>query len=222
MNSETQTSAPVIEAGVPTRYLILDTNIVSRSVSLNESRGSLGAQIVEHLRDLLGRSPGWEIAISEISIFELSNFKDPAREVEHSNAVNELHTFAINSEVLRAAARLNNFYQEAEIGVGEQEIEIPDLLIAGTAALTGSSIYTTNMRDYPAPFFAEQTNLRKIFQYSAKRSTACLATYIMVPQTEIIQTYYSRRFEGDKAVKLLEHLKKTAALALNSAVKKAP
>lgn len=47
------------------KFLILDTNIISRAGDRHLKNNALGDEIVDYLQDVLNRSQGWSIPIQE-------------------------------------------------------------------------------------------------------------------------------------------------------------
>lgn len=185
------TQEPVTKTPVSERYLILDSNILSRASSSTDGPGPIGNIIIPYLQEVLNRSPGWDIAISAATIFEVTDRSPIKEEVRLERAVEGMKIFDVNIEVLRCAGRLGCMYKDQ--GINDTQISSVDKIIAATAFLTGSVIYTTDMRDYPAPFFSENRALRKIVEYEAKKVPVFLPTYFMNPENDVLQKYYLNR-----------------------------
>lgn len=175
-----------------TRYLILDTNILSRAGAHIDRKNVVGSLITEYLRDILSKSPNWDIALSSVTLFELTDRSSLENEVINAQAINGMKVFDVNQDILRCAGRLGSFYKEQ--GINDTQISAMDKIIGATAVLTGSIIYTIDMRDYPAPFFVELTQIRKTIEYKNKDDLPVfLTTYFMSPVSEVIDKYYNQR-----------------------------
>ncbi|MEK7463941.1 MAG: hypothetical protein AAB610_02340 [Patescibacteria group bacterium] len=183
---------------VKINYLILDTNIISR---LSMCRGAtrpieekVANDMVTYLQDLFSKSEGeWNIAISSVTNYELIEGSTLDEELKTEDALRGLKTFEADNSILRAAARLGCFYKEMKIE--DHQISLADKIIAATAFGTGSVIYTTNISDYPAPFFSELREVRYIIEYETRKGVVYLPTYFMQPEVEVLKNFYDRRIK---------------------------
>lgn len=188
------------------KFLLLDTNTLSRASACRGDRTkaseTVANQIVTYLKDLFSKeNDTWSVAISSITYYELVNESSIEDEIKIEKALEGAQRFVVDDIILRIAARLGCFYGEKEVGVGKDQVSFADKIIAATAFVTGSIVYTTNMRDFPAPFFAEATQLRKIIQYESKGCPVYLPTYFMVPQGPVLNNYWEKRVSPIKNTK---------------------
>ena len=143
----------------PSRYLIFDTNTLSRASAcrggISKSNDQVAKLIIDYLKSVFAVSPGWGVAISSVTLFELIDESSVEEEIKIENALNGVQTFLIDEVVLRIAGRLGCFYKE--IGISTGQVSLADKIVGATAFITNSVIYTTNITDYPAPFFMEIT-----------------------------------------------------------------
>lgn len=172
-----------------TRYLILDTNVISRF-----GTEKFGKQIVEYLRGLITSSVGWGIALSGITTFECLNEVPCAGEAELTTLLNQFPKYPVDEEALMTAAHLGSIYKDSfkDLGINEGMPELGDKLIAASAIIHNGWICTMNLRDFPEPFFQEK--MRHVFTHETKgKGPVFLVLYIVEPQIALINSYYEKR-----------------------------
>lgn len=180
------------EANLKARYIILDTNILIKIGENADKADGAGKKILEHLSHILGENPGWFCAISLITAFELTDQSTFEKEVARERQLSDIKKFNVSIKVIRLAGRLGCFYKECNIA--PNQIEGPDKIIAATAVVTGSIIFTTNPSDYPAPFFKEVLNYRKVIEHTGKSGYPVFTpVYLFSPEPQIIGKYWDRR-----------------------------
>lgn len=173
-----------------TKIVLLDTNIISKL-----SSEKLGEMIYGYLNGFLKVNPDWSFAISDFTYFELLNGLSSDKENEVTAFLDSSFPFyAVDREILRKAAHLGSLYKEhfAELGFSDGMPEHGDKIIAATAFKHSTLIFTTNIRDFPQPFFKEIA--RKLFEYDVRNRMVCVPTYFVEPQIELTQKYHSHRF----------------------------
>lgn len=178
------------EENIPiTSYLILDTNIFSKL----EEDTEIGKQIFVYLKDLLSRSPGWGLIISEFTLFETVNELPIKKEVKMANLLNSFTTFAVDKENLFIAGHLGCLYSDyyKEINITDKFPEPGDKIIGATSLRNNAPICTLNIRDFPAPFFKEI--LREVFTYNTKKGQVFTVIYIIQPQIKFFEDFYNKR-----------------------------
>lgn len=141
-------------------------------------------------------SPGWALAISDVTFFEILNEIPKNKEAKALSELNKFPRFEVSQEMLMTAARLGCLYRDhnAELGITDKPPEMGDKIIAATALLSqgGGLVFTMNMRDYPAPFFKEY--IRYTFAYDSKKRGAVHDTvYFMEPQAQLISDHTAKR-----------------------------
>lgn len=166
------------------RYIILDTNIISYF-----SKIECKEKILEVLRYAV--SLGYGLAISDITYFELFNEIPVKKEQEMVSVLANISRIYVKKKILVAAAHLGSFYKEHNLP--PEQFSPGDKIIASSAILTNSIIYTANARDFPTPFFKEIE--RKMIDYQNKEYPVCLPTYFLEPQLDYINKYHEKRIE---------------------------
>ncbi len=202
----TETTDTVQESKIqPKGYIILDTNILIKfGQDPNKKKVFIREAIFEHLQMLLTDNPGYYLSISAITKYELIKKSTIHLEVEREKLLKGVKCFNITMPVIRLTGRLSCFYEQFKIS--EEQIELPDKIIAATSMITTSAICTTNPSDYPAPFFAELTNYRKVIEHPGKSGFPIFVVlYILVPQRNIVGSLWKERVAP---IKKKKHSKK--------------
>lgn len=145
-------------------------------------------ELLKYLAELLGR--GFDMAISEVTIFELLSGAHIKQEQEGFETLKLFKTFQITSEVLVAASQLSTLYREEKIPQ-ENSISLPDKIIASTTTLTGSLILTADVNDYPRPFFIE-AEIKYIFYFKNSKQEM-LNIQLLRPDYTIINKRFNER-----------------------------
>lgn len=179
-------SEPVLEQSSLKQDLILDTCIL----------GYLGDKILnplilEYLTELIGR--GFELAISEITCFELLSENNTAKENEGVSLLALFKRYLVDLSVLVSAAQLSTVYK-VHANVEKKSlpvIEVPDKIIASTTIKTGSLVLTANTNDFPRPLFSEAEEKHIIFKEKGK--TKMLVLQILRPNYSVIGQRFSER-----------------------------
>ncbi len=164
------------------RYILLDTNIIS---SLGND--SLGEKILDIVREVVAE--GFEIAISDITYYELLTETSSKKEVEVFEVLNEVTRFYCKIQELIAAARIGSFYKDH--GLQVLQFNLGDRIIAATSILHNCIILTKNGRDFPQPFFKEID--RRMLEYTSKQYPVCVPVYFLEPQLDYIGSYHEKR-----------------------------
>ncbi|HEU0080745.1 MAG TPA: hypothetical protein VFQ72_01820 [Candidatus Paceibacterota bacterium] len=188
---EAQSAEPTVKAlqvAAATRFLILDTNILSY---LDNEK--FGKQIIAFIKDLFDKSPGWGIAISNITIFEAVNELPVEKEEDMTETLAGVPSYEIDKETLILAAHLGSLYVDyfKDQGIQCKVPEAGDKIIAASAIKHNCFICTRNIQDYPAPFFIER--IRKVFSYEKLGKGVNLQPmYILEPQIDTIMAYFAK------------------------------
>lgn len=170
------------------RNIILDTNILSR---LGPS--GIGQLITDFLQGLLVATPGWGLAISDVSVFEILNEIPADKEGEASKLLAGFAHYAVDQNILLAAAQLGCVYKRhfIELKIQEKMPEPGDKIIASTSFVGNALVCTANTRDFPSPFFKEIA--RQILQYESGGVITFMPIYFLEPQRELISAYHNNR-----------------------------
>lgn len=182
-------------------YIILDTNILIKlGENSNKKSSQLSTKIFEHLNHIISENPGWYLAISAITLYELINQTTVETELAREQMLQGVKCFPISLPVIRIAARLSCFYKLHNIS--DDQIELPDKLISATSMQTGAVIFTTNASDYPSPFFSEHRPYRLIVEHSNKYGYPnFVPVYMMIPERLTLKSYYNGRISPLKKKK---------------------
>jgi predicted nucleic acid-binding protein len=177
INSEKETSSTP-----PKRSVILDSNVIQ-----NYCNKAISPNLFEVFQKVVDL--GYSLAISEFTYYELLNEATISKEKELIGKLNGLNTYRVTSEVLIAAAHIGSLYKDD--GVQLNQISSGDKIIAATAILTNSLIYTTNARDFPIPFFKEV--VRYPIEYISKKQPVHMYTSFLEPDLEFTDKCHSSR-----------------------------
>jgi len=165
-------------------YVILDSNIIQYF-----NNELLASKILGILRDAIGDS--YSLAISDFTFFELLNGSTIKKEQEMVIHLNGITRFYVKKTVLVAAAHLGCLYKED--GMDPGNIDIGDLIIGASAVLSGSYVFTANIRDFPVPFF--KVELNKLIEYEVKGAQKFLNVAFLKPDVEVIGKYHASRLK---------------------------
>lgn len=176
------------------KYVVLDACIIQH----HGNNTGLAAGIENSLNQAL--QEGYELSLSEYTMFELINGTIPDKEIERLSAINGLKMFHVRKKVFTVAARLKHFYELS--GVTEGQISIGDRIVAATSMLLpGSLIYTANGADFPRPYFSE---VRKspISYKKANGNDAVMYDYFLAPDySAITSAFYDWKSHKSKKPK---------------------
>lgn len=167
----------------PKRYILLDTNIFKHL-----SNSDLYPQIINLLKDAV--SKGYGISYSIYSLFELIDSASVENEVVAMNATKGLKRYKINQTILIGAGHLGSMYKDDGV---KKEPERGDKIIAATAIITNSVIFTTNGRDFPIPFFKVIST--PLLKYNRCGRDVCLFSYFIEPDLDKITTKHKERID---------------------------
>lgn len=176
------------------QHLIIDTNVFQ-----NFSNKELAIHITNDITEAMNL--GYVLAMSDFSYFELINSATVEKERERMNAIGSLKKFRVNRKVLISAAHLGCLYQDDQHTISDEG----DKIIAATAVLTGSMIYTFNRRDFPSPFF---TTVATRYAEYANRGVPCvLPAFFLKPEIDFMAKKYKERTYSDKQKLNIEKIK---------------
>lgn len=185
-----------------TRYLILDTNILSAFGDTG-----FGPQVVEYLENLIETSPGWGLAITDATLYESLNEIPFSEEEALSRHLDKIPSYPINRNTMLLAADLGNVYcdyfKETKSKENNEKEKMPepmDKIISALVLQNNAFICTENIRDYPSPFFRE--SFKRIFSYEKKkgRGMRLKTIYITEPDVDAILKYHSKRTSGTREI----------------------
>lgn len=181
----------------PVQYILLDTNIVQLL-----GHPQIGSQLENYLIQHINN--GFGLGISNISVAELTRNLSEDKERLALGYLYIFPRFYVLETTLLAAGRLSSIYSQTGVNVKNEDkikiptdhIELADLIIAATSVLNGTLIMTTNIADFPNPYF--YLLAEKMFIYDAKKSKSCIYTQILSPNVNLIIDMFNRRFKEIK------------------------
>lgn len=168
-----------------TQNIILDTCILQYI-----SDKKISAQLISYLASLIKK--GFSLAISDISIQELLTNATIKQEKEGLALLSNFKNYQLESNILVSASQLSTLYNQGKIP--NQNISIPDKIIASTAILSGSLIMTADVNDFPRPFFLEAEE--KLFFYKHRNKTNMRVVQMLKPNMATIIQRFSERPKG--------------------------
>jgi len=175
----------VSQSTLPRQDIILDTCVLQYT-----SDKFIAVELQNYLIGLVKR--GFELATSNISIFELLSGSTITNEAKGLKILNLFKNYKIDENLLLAASQLSTLYDKEK--VPSQDISISDKIIATTAILTGSLIITADINDFPRPFF--ETAEEKLFFYQHKNKTKMKVIQLLRPNQVVISQRFSERPQG--------------------------
>lgn len=177
----------------PQRYIILDTNIFQHA-----GNDSLALQVIVFLKEAV--SKGYGISLSQFSLIELVDGASLEKERKRLAAVNGLKQFHVTQGVLLIAGQLGCLY--GEDGLDEkQQPERGDKIIGATSLLGNCLIYTTNGRDFPAPYFKEVGRYNLPYQKGGVEVN--IMAYLMEPDINATAARINNRYSTTRTQKLV-------------------
>lgn len=172
------------------RFVILDSNVIQHL----DNKG-LAEGIIADLQDAL--NAGYKLAISDFTYFEVINGADLQNESVRVTTMEKFTNFQVEQKVLIAAGHLGCLYNDNENLMGDKLTikDKGDLIIAATAIMTGSLIYTFNGRHFPLPYFNIVTNGKRKHEYKRNRKgdEAVMISYFLEPDLNLISEMHERR-----------------------------
>ena len=165
--------------------IILDSNVIQY---LGDSK--ISTELLKYLIEL--QSSNFILSISNISICELLSGTTKKQEAEGIQILSIFKRYEINDSVLIGAAQLFTLYSNAKIP--NDQVSVADRIISSTSIITGSLVLTSDVNDFPRPFFKEVAE--KLIFYKYKNKTQMRILQVLSPNTEIINELFSRRPAG--------------------------
>lgn len=171
----------------PKQSIILDTNVIQYSTNKK-----FGKEISTYLGELIKR--GFELAISEVSYSELLANLNEKKEREGMELLNKfIKRFAVEYLVLIVTAQVSTLYnQQRRLELKPKtEASTEDKIIAATAILSGSLIMTSNINDFPRPFFKEVEE--KLIFYKENNKNNMIVIQLLKPNIPVINQRFLER-----------------------------
>ncbi len=170
----------------PKQNIILDTCVLGYM-----GDKTLNPEIINFLGELTKR--GFELAISEITCFELLSESSLTKETEGLSILALFKRYEVDLDVIFSAAKLSSAYKIQANAEHKQLpiIETPDKIIAATSLLSGSLILTANVNDFPRPIFLEAEEKQILFKDKGK--TKMLILLVLRPNYPLIQQRIEER-----------------------------
>ena len=166
------------------KYVILDSDVI---VSFSSGNYEKSNEILNNLA--IATERGYGLAISNISIFEMLNESNMETEEKRIEAIQFFKRFELDNKVLIAASHIGCLYKEANHTISSFGVKI----IAATAFLTDSLIFTLNGKDYPRPFFDEL--VKTYIKYEVKGRDVIQVAYFMKPDVKLIEELHKNRVQ---------------------------
>lgn len=163
----------------PKHYIILDSNIYAIY-----NRKPLVSKLFDELRHFIVKKYG--IGISEISFCEILSGMTFEKEGAALKNLNGMRSFPVTKDIFVTAAKLEYFYKRERY-----EIALVDRVIAATSFLTDSLILTSNIRDFPMPFFNVVETI--LLKHNSKRNPSFLYVYLLKPNLNVFKQYLHYR-----------------------------
>lgn len=166
-------------------HILLDTCILQYL-----GNKDFGGELLAYLTSLVDQKHIF--AISQISISELLANMNVTQEKEGIEKLNIFTQYLVDSSTLHASARLSTVYKLENIN--ENQISVGDKIIASTAILTDSMILTSNVNDFPRPFF--RTVDEKLIFFTKKNSKKMIVFQLLRPNYDILNQKFAERPTG--------------------------
>lgn len=168
------------------RYVFIDACIVQHADNDGIARG-IGSDLTHAFE------AGFQPATSDFTLFELIDGGTPNIEENRVKAIKGFRRFRVQDRVIRLSARMLCFYREH----GLTDISKGDRILAATCVLNPHSVlYTTNIRDFPEPFFSVVGKQQIV--YLTKRGEAAIYSYFLAPDYRAITHSYKSWVERSK------------------------
>lgn len=165
--------------------IILDSNILQYL-----GNKKISPEIISYMIEF--QKNNFVLSISNISITELLSGTTRKQETDGINVLSVFKRYEINDSVLIGASQISTLYTIAKIP--NDQISLADKIIGSTAIITGSLILTSDVNDFPRPFFKEVAE--KMIFYKHKNKTQMIVLQLLSPNTEFINESFSRRPQG--------------------------
>lgn len=165
--------------------IILDTNIIIY-------QGQLWTE--KQLKDELANLERiYKLTISKITRFEILKSTKVKKENKLLKLLNLFESFEITEKVLIIAALLHRLFKDNH----DKKIQDSDVIIAATAFLNNSYIFTSNRNDFPYPFFEEEKVTPILYKREIYK-TECLLIAVLKPNTKLIKREITKIIASDK------------------------
>lgn len=178
------------QSNAPVQDIILDTCILQYFGNKH-----LAYKLKIYLIGLIGRR--FDLAISEVTIAELLCNLSKKKEEEGRNTLLLFKRYPVENKVLVASAQLPSLFNQVQIDNFEKikiqtdHISLADRIIGATAVLTGSLILSTNIQDFPNPYFLPVEENQLI--YKKKDKMSMLYLQLLSPNTKLIMNLFNKR-----------------------------
>lgn len=165
-----------------TQYVIIDSDVIDR---FSKDPLGIGDGIYKDLSSAIEAK--YSLAYSEVTLFELMDEIPPEDEQRVFDELNGIIPFPVTKEVLSAAGRVGHLYKLDKHPIRD----VGDKIIAATAILTNSLVYTLNGRDYPRPFFGKVAH--RIIEYEHKDQVKSQVAYFLEPNLNVLDKKINER-----------------------------
>ncbi|MEK9201313.1 MAG: PIN domain-containing protein [Patescibacteria group bacterium] len=163
-------------------YLLIDTCVIQYVATKD-----VDLAVNEYLLEI--KSRGFDFVISDISTYESLQGVSAQKENELLSLLNSLDRYPIDANTLIAAAQIKTLYDLEK--VPQNQISDGDKIIAATSILTGAPIVTSDLNDFPRPYFVELE--RKNIIYKHKNVDRMIPIYILSPNIDVVNHRFSIR-----------------------------
>ncbi|MDP3982500.1 MAG: PIN domain-containing protein [bacterium] len=177
------TSAKDSHTNLPVQNIILDTNILQYSTSKGPKD-----QFIIYISELIER--GFGLTISEITVYELLAGLSSEKEKQAIQTLEAFGRYKVEVDVFIGAAQLSTLYS-MDKSVMDSGISTGDRIIAASAILTGSLILSSDVNDYPRPYFNEVEE--RLIYFKKKDRQHMISTYLLAPNIPVINQKFNER-----------------------------
>ena len=169
--------------------IILDTNIIQYSANK-----AMKIEILEYFMDLWQRK--FILKISDITMFEIFSGSTVKQEEEIFKTLQLFPKYQVTNIVLLVAARISTLYGIEKLPNGEKKIaneniSVPDKIIAATAIITNSLVMTADINHFPPPFLIGVEN--KLIFYQKKHKQCLEHIMLLQPNYPFILQRFNNR-----------------------------
>lgn len=163
------------------KYFLLDSCVIEYMVD-----PYLGETLTEQLKKWAGQT--WSLSISNISYAELLDGAYKNKQKLVNELLKKFTSFTISEKVASSCGVLGNIYRTHNPQI--KNVCIGDRIIATTCLLYNLPLVTSNVKDFPFPFFTEITS--KDLYYRVNKNTFCQSVAVLKPNVPMTRHWWSK------------------------------